>query len=130
MKEAELTLDSAQAIFDKAREEDKELWANVIKSCYDAIEDAVCSAIASKGEIIPIKHPEKINKFNQLFELKKGLSQKMSFWLSKRSSTQYVDIKNNRLSVPHELFKEEDAKKALEESREIVQEIKIIVKNE
>ena len=62
IEEAELTIDSAQAVFEKAKKEDKDLWANVVKGCYDAIEQAVSSAIAAKEEKIPIKHPEKINK--------------------------------------------------------------------
>ena len=60
MEEAELTLESAEAIFEKAKEEDKDLWANVVKSCYDAIEQAISSAISAKEEIIPIRHPDKI----------------------------------------------------------------------
>lgn len=124
IEEAELTLYSAEAVFNRAKEEDKELWANVIKSCYDAIEQAISSAIASKGEKIPIKHPEKINKFNELFEVSDKLKEKIFFWLGKRASTQYVDIKNDKIFVPHELFEEEDARKALEESKEIVEEIK------
>lgn len=130
MEEAELSIYSAQTVFDKAKEEDKDLWANVIKSCYDAIEQAVSSAIAAKEERIPIKHPEKINKFNELFKISKGSNEKISFWLGKRSSAQYVDIKDDKVSVPHELFTEEDAKKALDETNEIIEEIKEIIKKE
>ena len=50
LKEAELSLETAQIIFDKAKEEDKDLWANVIKNCYDAIEQAVSAAIAKKND--------------------------------------------------------------------------------
>lgn len=128
MEEAELTLASAQAVFDRAKEKDEDLWANVVKSCYDAMEDVICSAIASKEEKIPIRHPEKINKFNQLFEVSSGLNEKIFFWMGKRSSAHYVDIKDNKLSVPHELFSEEDAKKALDDSREVVDEIKEKIK--
>ena len=127
MEEAELTLESAEAIFEKAKEEDKDLWANVVKSCYDAIEQAISSAISAKEEVIPIRHPDKIDKFSKLFEISKDLDEKISFWLGKRSSAQYVDIKDDKLSVPHELFSEEDAKKALDESKEIIEEIKILI---
>lgn len=127
MEEAELTIDAAQAIFDKAKEEDKDLWAHVIKCCYDAIEQAVSSAIAEKEEKIPIRHPEKINKFTELFDVPKELDEKISFWSGKRSSAQYIDIKNDKLSVPHELFDEEDAKKALEESKTVIDEIKKMI---
>ncbi len=127
MEEAELTLESAEAVFEKAKEEDKDLWANVVKSCYDAIEQAISSAISAKEEVIPIRHPDKIDKFSKLFEISKELDEKISFWLGKRSSAQYVDIKDDKLSVPHELFNEEDAKKALDESKEIIEEIKILM---
>ena len=127
MEEAELTIDSSQAVFERAKEEDKGLWANVVKGCYDAIEDAICSAIAAKEERIPIKHPEKINKFKELFEMPEEMNEKISFWSGKRSSAQYVDIKDDKLSVPHELFTEEDAKKALDESKEIIEKIKRMI---
>ncbi len=128
MEEAELTIYSAQAIFERAKDEDKDLWANVIKSCYDAIEQAISSAIATKGEKIPIRHPDKIDRFSELFSISKELDEKISFWLGRRASTQYVDIKDDKLSVPHELFDEKDAKKALDESREIIDEIKRVIK--
>lgn len=128
MEEAELTMISAQAVFDKAKEEDKDLWANVVKGCYDAIEDAICSAIALREERIPIKHPDKIDKFSELFGVSEELDEKISFWLGKRASAQYVDIKDNKISVPHELFDEEDAKKALDETREIIDEVKVEIR--
>ena len=128
MEEAELTLESAEAVFEKAKEEDKDLWANVVKGCYDAIEQAISSAISAKEETIPIRHPDKIDKFSKLFGISEDLDEKISFWLGKRSSAQYVDIKNDKLSVPHELFSEEDAKKALEDSKEIIEEIRILIK--
>lgn len=129
IEEAELTMASAQAIFERAKEEDKDLWANVVKSCYDAIEQALSSAIAAKEEKIPIQHPEKINKFIELFKIPKRLEEMLSFWLGKRSSAQYVDIKYGKISVPHELFNEEDAEKALKEAEEIINEVKTLVKN-
>lgn len=124
MEEAELSLYSAEAVFDKAKEEDKDLWANVVKSCYDAIEQAISSAIAAKEERIPIQHPEKIIRFNKIFKTSKDMQEKIFFWLGRRSSAQYVDIKHDKISVPHELFTEEDAKKAIDESKEIIEEIK------
>lgn len=128
MEEAELTIESAEAIFEKAKEEDIALWSNVVKSCYDAIEHAVSSAIAAKEEKIPIRHPEKISRFIELFNITKELSRKIAFWMGKRSSAQYVDIRYDRLSVPHELFGEKDAEKAIRETREIIAEIKNLIK--
>jgi len=124
MKEAELTLLSAEAIFERAKEDDKDFWAVVVKNCYDSLEQAVSSAIASRSEPIPIKHPEKINKFTNIFNVPKYIDKKLLYWLQKRASTQYIDIKNNQLSVPHELFTEQDAEKALNDTREIINKIK------
>lgn len=124
LEEAELSLETAQIIFNKAKEDDKELWANVIKTCYDAIEQAVSAAIAKKNEVIPKEHPSKIRKFINLFEMDKELEEKLYFWLRKRSSSQYVDIKDDKISIPHELFDENDAKTALDDTREIIDKIK------
>lgn len=128
LEEAELTLLSAQAVFERAKEEDKELWANVVKSSYDAIEQAVSAAIADKGEVIPKEHPKKIEKFINLFYPNEELKRKICFWLGKRSRAQYIDIFDDELSVPHELFHEEDAQKSLEDSKEIINEIKKLIK--
>ncbi len=128
IEEAELTLESAQIVFDRSKEEDRTLWANVVKGCYDAIEQVISAAIAKKDEVIPKEHPSKIRKFVNLYVVNKEFRDKISFWLGKRSSAQYVDIKDNKLSVPHELFDENDARKALDESREIIEEIKRLVR--
>ena len=128
LEEAELSLETAQIIFDKAKEEDKDLWANVVKTCYDAIEQAVSAAIIKKDEIIPKEHPAKVKKFINLFKVDKGLQEKIYFWLRKRSNSQYVDIKNDKILVPHELFTEDDAQQALDDSKEIIGEIKELVK--
>lgn len=127
LEEAELTLYSAMTLFEKAKEEDKELWANIVKTCYDAVEQAISAAIAKKDEIISKEHPLKIKKFINLYEISEEIKNKIYFWLGKRSSTQYIDIKNDVVSVPHELFREEDANRALEESREILDEIRKIL---
>ncbi len=127
IREAELTLESAQAIFDKAKEENKGLWANVVKCCYDAIEQAVSAALAKKWEVIPKDHPEKIRKFINLYKADKAVEKKLFFWLGKRGSSHYVDIKNDRLSVPHELFGEEDAEEAMAYSEDIICYIKSLI---
>lgn len=124
LKEAEFSLDAAKAIFDKSKEEDKTLWANVVKCCYDAVEQAVSAALAKKGEIIPKEHPEKIKKRINLYDIEKAIEQQLFYWLRKRSSSQYVDIKNDRVYVPHELFSEEDAGECLEDSEEIIEYIR------
>ncbi len=63
------------------------------------------------------------------YEINEEIKKKIYFWLGKRSSAQYVDIKDNTISVPHELFSEEDANRALEESKEILDEIRKIIEN-
>ena len=127
LEEAELSLEAAQFIFERAKELDKDMWANVIKGCYDAIEQAISAGIAKKNEVIPKEHPFKVKKFINLYKISNKIKNKIYFWLGKRSSSQYVDIKDDKLSVPHELFSEEDAKKALDESEEIIEEIKKLV---
>jgi len=128
MEEAELSLSVAESAFNKAKENDLDLWAHVIKNCYDAIEQAVSSTIAAKEERIPIQHPGKIKRFIDLLKPSKEVENKIYFWLGKRASAQYVDIKDDKLSVPHELFDEEDAKKAMDDCKEIISEIKELIK--
>ena len=132
IEEAELSLESAKAVFDEAVRTEKELWANVVKMCYDAMEQAISAAIAMKNEIIPKEHPAKIAKFVNLYNIaeKSEISKILFFWLSKRSSSQYVDIKNNRIVVPHETFNEEDAEEALSETKIIINEIGKILNKE
>lgn len=78
-----------------AREEEKTLWANVVKCCYDAVEQAVSAALAKKGEIIPREHPEKIKKLINVYTIEKTIENKLFYWLRKRSSSQYVDMLRN-----------------------------------
>lgn len=127
LEEAELSIIAAEGIFEKAKKEDKDLWANAVKACYDAIEQAISAGIAKKNEIIPKEHPAKIKKFTELYAVNKEIKNTIIYWLGKRSSAQYVDIKNNEITVPHELFTEEDAERAIEESKEAIEEIKKII---
>ncbi|HII15348.1 MAG TPA: HEPN domain-containing protein [Nanoarchaeota archaeon] len=127
LKEAGLSLDAAKAIFEKAKEEDKNLWANVVKCCYDAVEQAVSAVLAKKGEIIPKEHPEKIKKLINLYSIEKTIERQLFYWLRRRSSSQYVDIKDGLLCVPHELFSEEDAGNCLEDSEEIIEYIRQMI---
>lgn len=122
IEEARLSLESARAIFDEALRAKRELWANVVKMCYDSMEQAVSAAIAKKNEIIPKDHPAKIAKFVNLYKLSNNsdISKILFSWLSKRSSSQYVDIKNGRIVVPHELFDEGDAEEAINDARIVI----------
>ena len=127
LEEAESTIYTAKIIFEKAKEEERDLWFNVVKTCYDAIEQAISAAIVRKNEIIPKQHPLKIKKFINLYSVEEKTKNKIYFWLGRRASAQYVDIKDGDVSVPQDLFEEEDAIKALEESEEIINDIKDII---
>lgn len=127
MEEAELSLSVAESLYNQAKKSNLSLWAHVIKNCYDAVEQAISSAIASREKPIPIRHPEKINLFLFLFSPANEIKTNILFLLGKRSSAQYVDIKNNKISVPHEIFSEEDAKASLDKSRFLVGEIKKLI---
>lgn len=124
LEEAELTLLAAEAVFKSAKKEYKRLWANVVKSCYDCMEQALSSALASQGKIIPKEHPAKVKLFINLFSPSEDLKQKIFFWLGKRARAQYVDMVDDKLYAPHELFTEDDAEKALSDCRYVLQKIK------
>lgn len=124
LEEAELTLEASRAILERAKDEHKDLWANVVKNCYDAIEQAVCSAIAGRNKEIPREHPEKIHLFVRLFRPPRNLVKMLMYWLSRRAPAQYADIRNETLFVPHELFDQADAERCLRETREIIEEVK------
>lgn len=128
IEEAELSFYVAESLYNRAKDSNLDLWAHVIKNCYDAIEQAISAAIASEGEKIPREHPRKVYKFLGLFKVSQDIKKQIFFWMGERASTQYVDLKEDVVSVPHEMFSEEDAKKALDEAREIIDVIKNIIK--
>ena len=127
LEEAELTLDAARAVFGKAKEERKGLWAVVVKNCYDAIEQAVSSAIAARGADIPRLHPEKIRRFIWLYHPSRQVRNLLTYWLGRRASAQYIDLKRGRFSIPHELFTEQDAERALRDAETVIAGVKSIV---
>ncbi len=128
LEEAELTLLAAEAVFNRAKDERRQLWANVVKSCYDCMEQALSSALASKGEVIPKEHPAKVKLFINLFLPSEELKQKIFYWLGRRARAQYVDIIKDKLYVPHELFTENDAEKALTDCKYVLKKIKESIK--
>jgi HEPN domain-containing protein len=131
LEEVRLSIESARAILDEAVRTKKELWANVVKMCYDSMEQAISAGIARKNELIPKEHPAKIAKFVNIYKLpeKSELSKILFFWLTKRGSSQYVDIRNNKIVVPHENFNENDAETALSDAEIVVNEIEKLIKN-
>lgn len=120
LEEAELTLKSATAIYESAEESNDELWADVVKNGYDSLEQAVSAAIASRGESIPRSHPGKINTFIDLFEPDE-LEEMLLNWLSRRSSTQYVDIRSDEINVPHRNFDRDDAEQILQDAETVIE---------
>lgn len=113
MKAAELTLESAQAIYRTAQETGDELWSQVVKNGYDSIEQAISAGIAAEGESIPRNHPGKVNTFVATFDPPEEIEDELLHWLQRRSSSQYVDIRGDEVNVPHEQFTREDAKQIL-----------------
>lgn len=114
-EEAELTLESAEAIYNSAEESGENLWAQVVKNGCDAIEQAVSAGIAAENEAIPRNHPGKINTFIELYEPGEEVEDLLLNWLQRRSSSQYVDIRGDEINIPHEQFTQEDAEQILED---------------
>ena len=121
LEEAKLTLDSAEAVYNSAEESEKELWAQVVKNGYDAIEQAVSAGIAAENEAIPRSHPSKINTFIDLYQPSESIEDILLHWLQRRSSSQYVDIRGDDLNVPHEQFDEGDADQILEDVKTVIE---------
>jgi len=125
LEEAELSLRAAESIFDL---NDEEMYAHVVKNCYDSIEQSISSALAKKDLMIPKEHPAKITEFVNAYNPEIKIKEILFYWLRKRSSSQYVDIKDGKIIVPHEIFEKEDAEKALEDCEKIIDYIKKLIK--
>lgn len=119
LAEAELTLAAAKTIFESAGER-QQLWAQVVKNGYDAIEQAASAAIAAQGHAIPRQHPAKINTFLALYNVEEDLEDRLLYWLQRRSESQYVDIRGDAITVPHEQFDQSDATEILDDADRVV----------
>ncbi len=86
-----------------------------MKNGYDAIEQSISAGIAADNEAIPRTHPGKINTFLDLYDPGENVENLLLEWLSRRSSSQYVDIRGDNIVVPHEQFTREDAEQILED---------------
>jgi HEPN domain-containing protein len=124
LDEAELTLESAEAIYQSAEETGEKLWATVVKNGYDAIEQAVSAGIAAENEAIPRTHPGKINTFIELYNPGEEIEDLLLHWLQRRSSSQYVDIRGDELNIPHEQFTRDDAEHILEDVETVVEYVR------
>ena len=124
LEEAELTLASARAIFESADASGAEMWAQVVKNGYDAIEQAASAGIAAKGEAIPQNHPGKVNDYISLYSPSEEIEQLLLNWLQRRSSSQYVDVRDDEINIPHERFDREDAVQILEDAETVIQHVR------
>jgi len=124
LEEAELTLDSAEAIYNAADNSGKALWAQVVKNGYDAIEQAVSAGIAAENESIPRNHPGKINTVISLYQPPEDVEATLLHWLQRRSNSQYVDIRGEDINIPHEQFTQKDATQILEDVETVLEYIR------
>jgi len=115
VEEAELTLVSAEAIYSSAEESGGNLWAQVVKNGYDAIEQAASAGIAAENEAVPRNHPGKINTFIEFYGPREEVEDILLHWLQRRSSSQYVDIRGDEINIPHEQFTQEEAEQILQD---------------
>ena len=127
LREANLTLRAAEAIHESATESGEQLWAQVVKNGYDAIEQAVSAGIAAAGEAIPRSHPAKINTFLELYAVPSALETSLLEWLRRRGASQYVDIRGDQVNVPHRNFEREDADRILEDAQETLTFVEDVV---
>lgn len=116
LTEAGLTLESAAAIYRSADESGENLWAQVVKNGYDAIEQAISAGIAAENEAIPRNHPGKVNSFIERHDPGDEVADLLLNWLQRRSNSQYVDIRGDEVNIPHEQFTREDAAQILEDA--------------
>lgn len=126
-EEARLTLESAHAIYETA-DEHEDMWAQVVKNAYDAIEQAISAAIAASDESIPRDHPAKVGKFVDLFEPEEDLENTLLYWLRRRSDSQYVDIRGDEVNIPHELFDRGDAEDIIEDAEIVLERVERVLR--
>ncbi len=126
--EAELTIFGAKAIMEKGENQNKKVWASVVKNAYDAMENAVAAAIAKKGIFIPKEHPEKITTFVDAYRLYNSeIDSILSKWVVRRSRSQYVDIKHGKVLVPHLFFTKGDAEEIIKDAERVIEVVKKLI---
>jgi HEPN domain-containing protein len=114
-REAELTHRAARIVYHEAVDSGANLWAQVVKNGYDAIEQAVSAGIAANNEAIPRTHPGKVDAFIDQYDPPAAIEERLLTWLQRRSSSQYVDIRGDELTVPHRQFDRSDAEQILDD---------------
>ncbi|MFB6176911.1 MAG: hypothetical protein ABEI99_07175 [Halobaculum sp.] len=96
----------------------------MVKNGYDAIEQAVSAGIAARGESIPRNHPGKIETFLDCYEPPTEIEDLLLYWLQRRSSSQYVDIRGDELNVPHEQFDRSDGERILDDAETVIEYVR------
>lgn len=86
LEEAKLSIKSAEASLKEAKETGSDLWHSVVKSSYDAMEQAISALLAKKGVDIPKPHPGKVEKFVNEFG-ESEITERIYNWLSRRSKS-------------------------------------------
>lgn len=112
---------AAQLIYRSAIGTGDPLWAPVVKNGYAAMEQAVSAALAAGDEPIPRSHPAKLNAFLANYQVSATLEATLLEWLRRRSDAQYVDIRGDELSVPHEQFDRADATRILDDADRVLE---------
>ncbi|PTD94090.1 hypothetical protein C9439_04415 [archaeon SCG-AAA382B04] len=128
LKEAELTLESAKTILDSSNREN-EMWAQVVKNAYDAIEQAASAGIAASNQKAPRDHPVKIKSFVESLNIGEELRNSLFKWLRKRSNSQYVDIRGDEINVPHEIFNQSDAEEIIKDAERTIGKVREEIKS-
>lgn len=128
LEESKLSLEAAKTLFEDSEKNNRNLWAQIVKISYDSIEQAISSALAFKEQVIPKDHPAKISKFLNTYKINERIQRILFFWLKKRSSSQYVDIKDNKVMIPNEIFDKKDAEKIIRDCKEVISFIEEITK--
>lgn len=131
LKKAELTLESAQAIFERAKRTSKQLWSKVVKEAYDAMENCIMAALALRQRRIPRYHPAKIASFISEYGLEGSETAKnLTKWLARRARAHYVDFnRTGRLRAPYEEFNEKDPLEALEDCKKVIESVKKLLED-
>ena len=122
LDEAELTIESAEAIYERAKRTGKQLWSKVVKEAYDAMENCVMAALAKVHVDIPRYHPAKTATFISQFKLGgTDTAEILTKWLARRSRARYVDFnETGKLRVPLDEFGEADAPEALRDCKKVL----------
>lgn len=126
LEEAELSIESSKAAFQRANKTGKDLWHSVIKSSYDSMEQAISALLAEEGIDIPRSHPGKVERFVNEFG-ESEITKRIYRWLGKRSKSQYVDVVKGEVVVPHKIFGKADAKDSLKDAEFVVKRVKEIL---